>query len=365
MDVLIDGEIVLYGIVGDGFWPDEFTDRDVAMALAMLGHDSDVTVRINSGGGYAMVGTAIHNALKAHRGKVTVAVDGLAASAASIIAMGGDRIVMRDGALMMIHDPASFTVGTAADHAKSVEALDKIALQMASIYASRTGEKPDAMRALMQAETWLTPDEAIAAKFADAEDETAAEEVTAFDYRLYTNAPERLVALATARAWTMPARRDAAVAANRQQGRSTMTDTTKTPKPAAAEPAPAAAAATTAAPAEPAPAAPAKPAPAATTDATTAATDERARISAIVNSEHAQGREALARHFAFETDMAPAAAEAALKAAPKSGDPAAAKYEQPADGGLDMGGGGEPGTAVAASGWKKAVAGVNARHPRH
>ena len=66
MSVLIDGELVLYGFVGDDFWDDGFTASEVIDALAMLGHDADITVRINSGGGYTSDGIAIYNALKAH-----------------------------------------------------------------------------------------------------------------------------------------------------------------------------------------------------------------------------------------------------------------------------------------------------------
>ena len=94
MSVLLNGEIVLYGFVGENFWGDGFTARDVLDALADHGRDNDVTVRINSGGGYVDDGIAIFNALKAHKGKVTVIVDSMAASSASVIAMAGEERLM-------------------------------------------------------------------------------------------------------------------------------------------------------------------------------------------------------------------------------------------------------------------------------
>jgi hypothetical protein len=75
MTILVDGELVLYGFVGEDFWDEGFTATQVIDALAMLGRDADITVRINSGGGYTDDGIAIYNALQAHRGEVAVVVE--------------------------------------------------------------------------------------------------------------------------------------------------------------------------------------------------------------------------------------------------------------------------------------------------
>jgi ATP-dependent protease ClpP protease subunit len=99
----------------------------VAQALAENG-EGDVKVRINSGGGIATEGMAIYSLLKAHPGKVAMAIDGVAASAASLIAMAGDVRTMRDGAMMMIHDPATITVGNAT-HARQERRLPRQARQ--------------------------------------------------------------------------------------------------------------------------------------------------------------------------------------------------------------------------------------------
>lgn len=205
MNVLIDGEIVLSGTVGEGFFEAGFTAMDVVAALAEIGRTNDVTVRVNSGGGIAMEGVAIFNVLDSHAGKVTVVVDGIAASAASVIAMAGDEIIMRTGAVMMIHDPASITFGDAADHEKTIVALDAIGNAIADIYAERTGAKPEEMREAMKAETWLSARDAVKRGFADRTEKAKATEPTAFDYRLYQNAPERMVALAKSRDWSIGA----------------------------------------------------------------------------------------------------------------------------------------------------------------
>jgi ATP-dependent protease ClpP protease subunit len=104
MTVLVDDStIVLTGTVDDGgwFWDDGFSAPDVIRALALVGNDRDVTIRINSGGGIATEGGAIHAALKRHGGRKTIIVEGIAASAASIIVMAGDERIMSPGSVMM------------------------------------------------------------------------------------------------------------------------------------------------------------------------------------------------------------------------------------------------------------------------
>ena len=191
-----DDELCLYGPVGFmDFWADDgFSANEVLSALSEM--SGDIVVRINSGGGVAFDGVAIYNALKARDTKITCRIDGIAASAASIIAMAGDEIIMPEGSLMMIHDASGITIGTATDHSKQAEVLNKLDGEMARIYAKRTGKDMDAVRAMMDEETWLDGDEALAAGFATKASEGKADEPTAFAYQIYHNAPERLVARA-------------------------------------------------------------------------------------------------------------------------------------------------------------------------
>lgn len=202
MPVLQNGEIVLYGFVGENYWDEGFTAGDVLYALSEIGRDTDVTVRINSSGGYANDGIAIYNAFKAHKGKVTIQIDALAASAASIIAMAGEERIMRTGALMMIHDPASYTFGNADEHEKSRAQLDKLGDLMAGIYADRTGEDETDIRDDMREEVWLTGEEAVTRGFATSTETRKAVAFSAFDFRIYANAPDKLKKLATKKSWS-------------------------------------------------------------------------------------------------------------------------------------------------------------------
>ncbi len=189
--LIIDDELVLYGVVGD-HWRDHFTARMVLEALAEM--QGDITVRINSGGGIVFDGVSIYNSLKAHNGKVTVIVDAVAASAASIIAMAGDNIVMSEGASLMIHNASNITWGNKEDHDETRDLLAMIDLQMAKIYRDRTGLDLSVIENMMTEETWMTSEDAIAQGFADgdgSESETKAKAIApaAFAYDLYKNAP--------------------------------------------------------------------------------------------------------------------------------------------------------------------------------
>lgn len=306
-DLIVDGELVLYGPVGGDWWDDSgFTAADVLQALAQL--DGAITVRLNSGGGVAWDGIAIYNALKARPDPVTVIVDGVAASAASVIAMAGDEVTMRAGALMMIHNASTITWGDANDHAKNVDLLRKLDGQIAAIYAERAGMDLAEIRALMDAETWMDGADAIDKGFAGASDETAAAKASAFDYRLYAHAPKplqsaarKLKASAAAQPWGVPL------------NAATLKKKPTTPAAAAAPPEVKMTDITTAA------------APAANDNSAEAVKADRARVSGILNHAEASGREDLARHFAFETDMGIEAAAKALALAPK----AAASEESP------------------------------------
>lgn len=192
--LIVGGDLVLYGDVGD-LWGDGsgFTAREVIDALAEL-NGGDVIVRLNSGGGSAFEGIAIYNALRVHPGRVLVSVDAIAASAASVIAMAGDDIVMRSGAMMMIHDPSGLTWGTAEDHRASANMLDGLGDTAAGIYARRTGLTVEEVREMMLAETWLDADAAVEAGFATEVDEATAEAVTKFDFSMFGKTPDHIAA---------------------------------------------------------------------------------------------------------------------------------------------------------------------------
>lgn len=148
-------------IGGFGVSADEFT-RD----LAAVGTDI-IELRLDSPGGNVFQGIAIMNALRDHKARVEVVVDGIAASIASVIAMGGDRVVMNRGAQMMIHDAWSWSEGNAEDLKRTAESLEKCSVSIADIYAARAGGSREHWRELMRAETWFTAEEAVKAGLAD------------------------------------------------------------------------------------------------------------------------------------------------------------------------------------------------------
>jgi ATP-dependent protease ClpP protease subunit len=172
--LIVGGDLMLYGDVAGGMFSDpatSFSARDVVEALAELGSSAPITVRINSPGGHVFEGVAIYHALLGHRGPVSIAIDGVAASAASVIAMAGlksgNELVMWPGAQLMIHRPMGDTFGgTAEDHEKNAAMLDQLEEQVAGIYAAHTGLSEKEIRSLLDAETWLTAEDAVAFGFA-------------------------------------------------------------------------------------------------------------------------------------------------------------------------------------------------------
>lgn len=165
-----NSEILLYGpIAGErSWWGDEVTPRSFAEDLESL-NGKDVTVRINSGGGDVFAAHAIHNQLIAYKGKVTVVIDGLAASAATIIAVAGDRIIMPSNALFMIHNPAiglSDYYG-AEELVQAVNALNAIKDSIVAAYRKRCKVSAEEIAAMMDAETWMGAAECLEKGFVD------------------------------------------------------------------------------------------------------------------------------------------------------------------------------------------------------
>lgn len=126
----------------------------------------EVDVEINSPGGDVFAGLAIYNGLRASGKKINVKVLGLAASAASLVAMAGDTIEMPENAFMMIHNPWGFAMGGADEMRNTADVLDKIGTGLVSTYAKRTGKTDQEIAALLDAETWMTAQEAVDAGFA-------------------------------------------------------------------------------------------------------------------------------------------------------------------------------------------------------
>jgi ATP-dependent protease ClpP protease subunit len=157
-------EVRLYDYIG----PAEPFARELASVDAKR-----LIVRINSQGGSAFDGIAIHNAIARHSAQTTVYVDGLAASAASVIAMAGDEIIISKYGQMMIHDASGGVVGTAAEMTAFAKVLDDLSDSIASVYADRAGGDVQAWRDRMRGESWYRADAAVAAGLADRVDKSA------------------------------------------------------------------------------------------------------------------------------------------------------------------------------------------------
>lgn len=191
IDAKADGasDVYIFDQIGEDIWGSGITSATFQQQLQAVS-SPEINLHINSVGGNFFDGVAIMNSLRDHPAKVTVHVDGLAASAASVIAMAGDEIVMNLGSQMMIHEAQGGAHGPADTMAEMVAALNSSSESMASIYAQRAGGTPAEWRAAMKAETWYTAQEAVDAGLADRVNKTAqAEDITArFDLSIFAHA---------------------------------------------------------------------------------------------------------------------------------------------------------------------------------
>lgn len=186
--------ITIYDVIGEDPWTGGgFTEKRMSAALRAIG-PKDVTVKINSPGGDVFKGFAIFNQLREHPAKVTVDIMGIAASAASVIAMAGDEIRMGLGTFIMVHNAWGMVIGNRHDLTEAASVLEKIDASMADIYEARTGLARKEIAALMDGETFLSAKEAIAKKFADTLSEMKAGDAKAA-VKPEINAKRRLDAL--------------------------------------------------------------------------------------------------------------------------------------------------------------------------
>lgn len=155
-------KINIYGYIG--YWD---TSAEHVLRRIEDSKAEEIHVHINSGGGSAFDGIAISNILKNHKAKVVAHIDGWAASAASIIAMGADEIIMPSNTMMMIHQASTFAYGNADDFEKIAVDLRKIDQAVKSSYKHRFVGKEDELEKLLNDETWLNAEEAKALGFAD------------------------------------------------------------------------------------------------------------------------------------------------------------------------------------------------------
>lgn len=159
-------ELRLYGEIGPSFFG-MIDDVSVIRALDELRDSRKIHVRLNSPGGDYFMGVSIANAFRRHPAKILIHVDALAASAAAAVATGGDRVIMHPGSLMMIHRAWTIALGNQEDLAKVAETLGKVDASQIDVYHQRTGLDKAKLKAMIDAETWMSGEEAVQLGFAD------------------------------------------------------------------------------------------------------------------------------------------------------------------------------------------------------
>ena len=187
-DGVATADLYLYDEIG--YWGTSASD--LVQQVANLGVDA-INVFINSPGGDAWDGVAMMNVLRRHKATIHVTVDGIAASAASLIAMAGDTITMARGSEMMIHDGSGLAYGNAATMHEMASLLDKLSDSYADAYAARAGGNAADWRDIMRAETWYTAAEAVTAGLADRldDDKDGAKAKAKFDLSMFAHAGRR------------------------------------------------------------------------------------------------------------------------------------------------------------------------------
>ena len=159
---------------------------------------AEVRLLLNSPGGIVTDAMAIYNLLASIRSKLTVEVLGIAASAASVVALAGRELVMGEGTYLMIHEPWSWAIGSAEDMRREANVLDKMSGEMARIYCAHCDLDEGEVREKMAAETWFTASEAVDAGFADRVAEDGEVAALAFDLRRFQHVPAAVLQLAAA-----------------------------------------------------------------------------------------------------------------------------------------------------------------------
>ncbi len=152
-------------IDSDNLWGDEITPK--AFRAELEADEGDITVWINSPGGSVFAAAEIYTMLCDYKGKVTVKIDAIAASAASVVAMAGERVLMSPVSMLMIHDPMTMAVGNAHDMEKVITTLNEIKESIINAYVKKTGLSRNKVSKLMSDETWLNAKKAVELGFAD------------------------------------------------------------------------------------------------------------------------------------------------------------------------------------------------------
>ncbi len=161
-------EIVIYDFIGEDWFGEGVSAKAFQKDLKALGEVGEIVLRVNSPGGIVTDGIAIFNLLDQHPARVIAMIDGIAASAASLIVMAADEIVMPENAFMLVHEPRGFAMGTAGDMISLAADLERMTDVFAAAYSRRSGKlDAAAVKALMKEDRLMSADEALEKGFAD------------------------------------------------------------------------------------------------------------------------------------------------------------------------------------------------------
>lgn len=158
--------LTLNGVIAEDSWFDDDVTPQLFRDELNAGI-GDIIVWINSPGGDCVAAAQIYNMLVAYKGNVTVKIDGIAASAASVIAMAGNTVLMSPVSMMMIHNPATMAWGDHAEMQKAIEMLDEVKESIINAYTLKTGLSRAKLSHLMDAETWMNSNKAMELGFVD------------------------------------------------------------------------------------------------------------------------------------------------------------------------------------------------------
>lgn len=153
-------ELLIYGEIGSG-WFSEISAEAINEELKLIGEVEEIDVRVHSPGGSVFEGVAIYSALKNHKAKINIIIDGYCASIATVIAMAGDTVEMGLGTTFMVHNPLTVTQGNADELKKMAETLNVLGENMIDIYMTKFNGTREEMKKLMDEETWLDPESAL------------------------------------------------------------------------------------------------------------------------------------------------------------------------------------------------------------
>ena len=185
VDEAAERVLELNGTIAEESWfDDDITPRMFKEEL--ISGNGPVTVWINSPGGDCIAASQIYSMLMDYKGEITVKIDGIAASAASVIAMAGTKVLMSPTALMMIHNPSTTAFGDHRDMAKAIDLLDEVKESIINAYEIKTGKSRAVLSHMMDQETWMNANKAMELGFADGILEDSKKTVTTESYQFST-----------------------------------------------------------------------------------------------------------------------------------------------------------------------------------